>query len=155
MASKTSLQDIGDRKLTGDAATALYKSRQEAPEVSEYDYENVEFQAYNEGVTDMNDFTDQYSTTLYGFVKNAEVPTATVNVLLNDALICVKSDDGARLVDILGILKNDYGIAYPADTEFGELFKDTLWNRVSDEEFRLAGSRDDALELLSYFHQSS
>lgn len=154
---KNTFHGVGERNLSGATATASYKSKLEAPEVGDYDYENVEIQAFDGGAIDLNLFNDEFSTTLFGVVKDknrtGEAPRASVESLLNDALMCIRIDDGQRLMDILILLKNEYELPYPADAEFGYMFKDTLWNRVSDEELVISGSRDDAVDLLKYFHQ--
>lgn len=153
MSKKTSVHDVGDRKYTGTTATVLFKSRQEAPEVSDYNYENVEVQPSGNGYTDMNDFGNQWTTTLFGGISNVQAPTVTPDVLLNDALMCVRIDDGIRLLQCLEKLRDIHGYQYPADVPFGELFQESLWDRISDPEFKISEEqREITLEVLKYFH---
>ena len=149
------MHDVRDRKLTGVTATSLYKSREEAPEVGTYNYDAVNVVAYEGGTTDLNDFNSEWSTTLFGGVgSNVQMPDVAEEVLLNDALICIRIDDGVRLLTILETLQQ-MGHPHPADIEFGEMFTGTLWGRASDPEFQISEAhRETTLDLLSYFHRS-
>jgi hypothetical protein len=82
----------------------------------------------------MDQFQDQWTTSLYGQVGNGPKQVASVEALLNDAYLCIKIDDGIKLMECLNALITHHQIQYPADVLFGELFQDTLWNRVSDPE---------------------
>jgi hypothetical protein len=151
----TPVHDVRDRKLTGVTATTLYKSREEAPEVGTYNYDAVDVVAYDGGSTDLNSFTNQWTSTLFGgVVSNVQMPDVDEEVLLNDAMICIRIDDGVRLLRSLETLKG-MGHPFPADIEFGEMFKGTLWSRASDPEFQIPEEhRETTLELLSYFHRT-
>lgn len=155
MSKQTQVHDTSDRKFKGDVANALFKSQEEAPEVANYNYESVETVEANMGQTDMDLFQDQFTTSLYGQVGKGQQMVPSVEMLLNDAYLCIKIDDGTKLMECLNAIQTSYGLVYVADVEFGELFKDTLWNRVSDPElFPNETQRQNALELLSYFHKS-
>lgn len=158
--SKPVFHNSGERNLTGDAASALYKSRSEAPEVSAYDYEAVETLECGTGFTDIQAWdADRPLQTLHAFDHDSrfqESQLPSVESLLIDAYHCILMDTGETLLVCLNMLRDGHGIAYPADVLYGELFKDTLWNRVSDPETNLPHEhRQNALELLRYFHESN
>lgn len=154
MSKQIQVHDTGDRKFKGDVANALFKSQEEAPEVGNYNYESVQT-VEGTGFIEMDSFQDQWTTSLYGQVGNGPAQVASVEALLNDAYLCIKIDDGIKLMECLNTLTSHHQIQYPADVLFGELFQDTLWNRVSDPEiFPNEQQRSDALELLSGFHKS-
>ena len=154
--NKTPVHDPGDRTFTGTTATSLYKSREAAPEVGTYDYDNVNVVAYDGGSTDLNEFNSQWTSTLFGGVtSNVQMPEVDTDTLLNDAMICIRIDDGTRLLSILQMLKG-MGHPYPADIEYGDMFSGTLWGRTSDSEFQISDDQREAtLQLLSYFHGSA
>jgi hypothetical protein len=158
MSSKknTSVHDSNDRKFSGVTATTLYKSREEAPEVGTYDYDNVNVVAYDGGSTDLNDFNNQWTSTLFGgVVSNVQMPEVDIDTLLNDAMICIRIDDGTRLLSILESIKT-LGYSHPADVEFGEMFRGTLWGRTTDPDFQISDEhRETTLQLLSYFHTTN
>lgn len=155
MSNNTPFHDTSDRKYNGFTATTLFKSQQEAPEVSHYDYANVQFQGNEGAFTDMDAFQSQWTSTLFGGISNVAMPQVPIETLLEDALVCVRIDDGTRLHEILKNLQEG-GNDYPADIEFGEMFRGTLWERVSDPDFKISDAqREVALELLKYFHKSS
>ena len=153
---KTTVHDPGDRSFTGATASSLYKSREAAPEVGTYDYNLVDVVAYEGSATNMNEFNSQWTSTLFGgVVSNAQMPEVDTETLLNDAMICIRIDDGTRLLSILNTLKG-MGHSYPADIEYGYMFQGTLWGRATDPEFQISEEhREATLELLSYFHRSN
>lgn len=73
--------------------------------------------------------------------------------LLNDAWICVLSDQGTMLCDILNTLVNE-GVNYPADHPITNMFgTTTLWDKIHDKEFHIPEKiRSDAIKLLSMYH---
>jgi hypothetical protein len=147
-----------ERTFDGAAAMWLRKSADEAPEVGTYNYDNVEIQSYDQGVTDLADFNSQWTTTLYGETissKGKQSDSAQVNIdtLLNDIWFCAMIDDFGKMGSLLERARL-MGIQYPADYTMKNLFGDsTLWSRVHDTEFKLAG-RDTAIRLLSQYHLS-
>lgn len=152
----TTVHNVADRSLDGAVATSLYKSREQAPEVGNYDYNQVSVMGYDGQATDMGDFNSQWTSTLFGGIgSNALMPSEVpVDTLLTDAMLCIRIDDGIRLKSILDQL-TALGYPYPADIEFGEMFKTTLWQSTSDPELQIGSEqREDALQLLSYFHRS-
>ena len=152
----TSVHNVADRTWDAAVATSLYKSREQAPEVGTYDYNQVNVMGYEGQATDMGDFTSQWTSTLFGGIgSNSLMPSEVpIDTLLTDAMVCIRIDDGIRLKSILDQLKA-MGYPYPADIEFGELFKTTLWQSTSDPEQQFTGDqRNNALQLLSYFHAS-
>ena len=87
-----------ERTFDGASAMWLRKSADEAPEVGTYNYDNVEIQGYDQGVTDLADFNSQWTTTLYGETissKGKQSDSAQVNIdtLLNDIWFCAMIDD--------------------------------------------------------------
>lgn len=151
----TTVHNVADRSLDGAVATSLYKSREQAPEVGSYDYDQVNVMGYEGQATEMGEFTSQWTSTLFGGIgSNAMMPSEVpLDTLLTDAMVCIRIDDGIRLKSILDQLKA-MGYPYPADIEFGEMFKGTLWGKTSDPEFQISEEqRDNALQLLSYFHR--
>jgi hypothetical protein len=149
-------QETSDRKFSGVQASVLYQSMTEAPGVAEYDSSLIEegFAAYSDGYTDLTDFRDQLTTTLYGHIGSGPAPQADVDTLLNDALTCIRVDDGPKLMDCLQQMQAVYKEKYPADVMFGGLFQDTLWGRVQDPDFKITSTqRTTALQLLAYYHK--
>jgi hypothetical protein len=152
--------NANDRNLTGDTASALYKSREEAPEVANYNYEAVVNLECGTGFTDLNAWdSDRPLQSLHMFQDDTrfqEQGLPSVESLLIDAYHSVVLDAGDKLLMCLNMLRDGHRVQYPADVEYGELFKDTLWNRVSDPETNLpADHRRNALELLSYYHKNN
>lgn len=151
--------NAGERQFTGDTASALYKSREEAPEVANYNYEAVENLECGTGFTDLQAWdSDRPLQSVHMFQEDSRFQQQglpSVETLLNDAYHSVLMDAGDKLLVCLNMLRDGHHIPYPADVLYGELFKDTLWNRVSDPETNLpADHRRNALELLNYFHKS-
>ena len=157
--SKPVFHNPNDRSFSGATASALYKSREEAPEVANYNYEQVENLDCGTGFTDLQTWdSDRPIQSIHHFQDNASLKESSlpsVENLLTDAFVSVLTDQGDKLLICLNLLRDGHGLPYPADVLYGELFKDTLWNRVSDPESNLPnGHRQNALELLSYFHKS-
>jgi hypothetical protein len=102
----------------------------------------------------MDAFQSQWTSTLFGGVtSNVAMPNVPVETLLEDAMICIRIDDGTRLLEILQTLQSS-DTPYPADIEFGEMFRGTLWGRVSDPDFNISDElREVTLELLTHFHK--
>lgn len=153
--SKPVFHNAEERNFSGDTASALYKSREEAPEVANYNYDVVENLDCGTGFTDLNAWdADRPLQTLH-FEQEGTAGIPPPDALLNDAYLCVMIDDGEKLLICLNMLRDGHKIPFPADVMYGELFKDTLWNRISDPELNLpAKHRHEALELLSYFHET-
>jgi hypothetical protein len=148
------VHNVADRAWTSATANALYKSREEAPEVATYDYNQVSVMGYEGQSTEMNEFTNQWTSTLFGGIgSNSLMPSdVPVEILLGDALICIRIDDGIRLKSILDQLKQQ-GHPYPADVEFGDMFSTTLWRSTNDPDLQVPPQqRESAIALLSYFH---
>ncbi len=146
--------DPRDRVFEGAAASSLFTSREEAPEVATYNYDEVNVTAFEDGSTNLNDFNSQWTSTLFGGIgSNALMPNQVPpDVLLADALMCIRIDDGVRLGAILKQVQ-EMGHPYPADVEFGELYPTTLWQSANDPELQIPDQRrEDAIALLSYFH---
>ena len=124
--------------------------------MSQYDYNSVEVQGHDGAFTDMDAFQSQWTSTLFGGVaSNVAMPHVPIDVLLEDALICIRIDDGVRLLQILESMRDDHGIPHPADVEFGEMFRGTLWGRVHDPDFKISDElREVTIELLTHFHTS-
>lgn len=103
----------------------------------------------------MDAFQDQWTSTLFGGVtSNVAMPNVPIDVLLEDALICIRIDDGVRLLQILESLRDDRTLPYPADVEFGEMFRGTLWEKVNDPDFKLSDElREVTIDLLTHFHK--
>jgi hypothetical protein len=148
-----------ERNFDGAAAMWLKKSRDEAPEVSVYDYNNVEIQGYDNGATSMEDFSSQWSTTLYGEninTKDRNSGPASVNVdtLLNDVWFCVMIDDYSKMTALLERARI-MGIEYPSDYPMKNMFgESTLWQRINDSEFKISGAtRDRATEIFRRYHK--
>jgi hypothetical protein len=148
-----------DRNFDGASAMWLKKSQDEAPEVGVYDYNNVEIQAYDNGATSMEDFSSQWSTTLYGENINTKGQTsgqASVNVdtLLNDVWFCVMIDDYSKMTALLERARI-MGIEFPADYPMKNMFgESTLWQRINDSEFKISGAtRDRATEIFRRYHK--
>jgi len=148
-----------DRNFDGASAMWLKKSQDEAPEVGVYDYNNVEIQAYDNGATSMEDFSSQWSTTLYGENINTKGQTsgqASVNVdtLLNDVWFCVMIDDYSKMAALLERARI-MGIEYPSDYPMKNMFgESTLWQRINDSEFKISGAtRDRATEIFRRYHK--
>lgn len=130
------------------------KSAEEAPEVSNYNYDSVGNVMGLESMT--TDFgllgQDQASTSLYGHVGKERKLNYDPGVLLNDAWFCVMTDDGGKLYGILNTLRG-MGIQYPSDYPFETMFgKSTLWERVNDNDYKIT-KRGDAVELLKKFKE--
>lgn len=158
--SKPVFHNPNDRAFSGATASALYKSREEAPEVANYNYEQVANLDCGTGFTDLGEWdSERIVQSIHHFENNAQLRgegLPSVETLLTDAYICVVTDQGDKLLMCLNMLRDGHHIPFPADVLYGELFKDTLWNRVSDPESNLPHKqRTDALELLSYFHKSA
>ena len=147
-----------DRAFDGASAMWLRKSAEEAPEVGTYDYNQVEYEAYNGG-TELADFNSQWTTTLYGEKVNGKAHVdASVNLdtLLNDAWFSIMIDDSSKLTTLLERARM-MGVAYPADHPIKNMFgESTLWTRINDSEFKISGStRDNAIRILGNYHMSS
>jgi hypothetical protein len=148
-----------ERVFDGAAAMWLRRSAEEAPEVGTYDYNNVSnVEAFDGGATDMNAFTSQWTTTLYGEQiaskgQTSEVAQVDVDTLLNDAWFCVLIEDMGKMRTLLERARQA-GIAYPADHPIQNMFgESTLWSRITDSELKLPGmARDNALQLLAAYH---
>ena len=149
-----------ERAFDGAAAMWLRKSAEEAPEVGNYNYEDVnQVEAYGADVTDMNDFTNQWSTSLYGdgiSSKGQKSGTAAIDIdtLLNDGWFCVLCGDIGKLQGLLERARVA-GVSFPADHKLKNLFgSTTLWERIHDSEFKISGGdRDYAIRILSGYHQ--
>jgi hypothetical protein len=148
-----------ERNFDGASAMWLKKSQDEAPEVGVYDYNNVEIQAYDNGATSMEDFSSQWSTTLYGENINTKGQTsgqASVNVdtLLNDVWFCVMIDDYSKMTALLERARI-MGIEFPADYPMKNMFgESTLWQRINDRDFKISGAtRDRATEIFRRYHR--
>lgn len=149
-----------DRNFDGASAMWLKKSQDEAPEVGVYDYNNVEIQAYDNGATSMDDFSSQWSTTLYGdniTQKNGPASaqaSVNVDVLLNDIWFCVMIDDYSKMTTLLERARI-MGIEFPADYPMKNMFgESTLWQRINDSEFKISGAtRDRATEIFRRYHK--
>lgn len=147
---------FSDRAIDGAAAMWLRKSAEEAPEVGTYDYNNVEFEAYNGG-TELADFNSQWTTTLYGdkaHGKAAETASISIDTLLNDAWFSIMIDDAGKLTTLLERARI-MGIPHPADYPIKNMFgESTLWTRIHDSEFKISGgTRDNAIRILSAYHR--
>jgi hypothetical protein len=141
-----------ERSYEGGQSMWARKSAEEAPEVSNYNYDAVGNVVGLESMT--TDFgllgQDQASTSLYGHVGKERTLKYDPAVLLNDAWFCVMTDDGGKLYGILNTLKG-MGIQSPADYPFETMFgKSTLWERVNDNDYKIQ-KRGDAIQLLSKF----
>ncbi len=145
-----------DRAFDGASAMWLRKSAEEAPEVGTYDYNQVEFEAYNGGATDLADFNNQWTTTLYGdkaHGKASESAAINIDTLLNDAWFSIMIDDTAKLTMLLERARVA-GVSYPADHPIKNMFgESTLWSRINDNDFKISGgTRDNAVRILSNYH---
>lgn len=143
-----------ERSFEGGQLMMARKSAEEAPEVSNYDYDNV---GNVVGLDSMStDFCllgqDQASTSLYGHVGKERKPTYDTSVLLNDAWFCIMTDDGGKLYGILNTLR-EMGIQSPADYQFETMYgKTSLWERVNDDDYKIPYSkRQEAIQLLTKF----
>lgn len=148
---------VNDRAFDGASAMWARKSAEEAPEVGTYDYNNVQFEAYDGGATDLADFNNQWTTTLYGdksHSKADEAASVSLDTLLNDAWFSVMIDDHGKLSTLLERARI-MGIPYPADYPIKNMFgESTLWTRINDSEFKISGgTRDAASRILSVYHQ--
>lgn len=148
-----------DRAFDGASAMWLRKSAEEAPEVGTYDYNNVEYEAYSGGATELADFNSQWTTTLYGekaHGKAAENASVNLDTLLNDAWFSIMIDDSSKLTTLLERARM-MGVPYPADHPIKNMFgESTLWTRINDSEFKISGgTRDNAIRILSNYHVSS
>lgn len=146
-----------DRTFDGASAMWLRKSAEEAPEVGTYDYSQVQFEAYDGGATELADFNNQWTTTLYGekaHSKAGESAAVNVDTLLNDAWFAIMIEDTGKLISLLERARI-MGIPYPADYSMKNMFGDsTLWTRIHDSEFKISGgTRDNAIRILSGYHQ--
>ena len=148
-----------ERAFDGAEAMWLNKSAIEAPEVANYNYDDVnQIEAYGADVTDMNDFTNQWSTTLYGeqiASKGQKSGNASVDIdtLLNDAWFCVLVGDIGKMTGLLERARVA-GIPYPADHTLKNMFgSTTLWERINDSEFKIpGGDRENARRTLAAYH---
>ncbi len=145
-----------DRSFDGASAMWLRKSAEEAPEVGTYDYGQVEFEAYNGSATDLADFNNQWTTTLYGdkaHSKAGEAASVNLDTLLNDAWFSIMIDDTAKLTTLMERARL-MGISYPADHPIKNMFgESTLWTRINDSEFKISGgTRDNAVRILMGYH---
>jgi hypothetical protein len=143
-----------ERSFEGGQRMMARKSAEEAPEVSNYNYEEVGNVMGLESMT--TDFgllgQDQASTSLYGHVGKERKLTYDPSVLLNDAWFCVMTDDGGKLYGILNTLR-DMGVQHPTDYSFETMYgKTTLWERVNDNDYKIP-KRNDAIELLKKFKE--
>jgi hypothetical protein len=150
---------FAERNFDGASAMWLKKSQDEAPEVGIYDYNNVEIQAYDNGATSMEDFSSQWTTTLFGDNintkdKTSERATVDINTLLNDVWFCVMIDDYSKMTNLLERARI-MGVHYPADYPIQNMFgSSTLWTRINDSEFKISGAtRDKAINILRNYHQ--
>lgn len=148
-----------DRTFDGAAAMWLRRSAEEAPEVGTYNYDNVDVQAYDGGATDMNEFTSQWSTTLFGEQMKSKGQTSgmaavDIDTLLNDVWFCVMIEDHAKMTTLLERARLA-GIPYPADYTLSNMFgQSTLWSRIHDTEFKIPGAgRDTVIRILTPYHQ--
>jgi hypothetical protein len=147
-----------DRAFDGASAMWLRKSAEEAPGVGTYDYSQVQFEAYDSGVTSFDDFKPQWTTTLYGDKSHGKAEGSAmvdIDTLLNDAWFSVMIDEYGKLTNILERARI-MGILYPADHPIKNMFgESTLWTRINDSEFKISGgTRDAATRILSGYHQS-
>lgn len=145
-----------DRTFDGASAMWLRKSAEEAPEVGTYDYNQVQFEAYDSGGTNWDDFNSQWTTTLYGDKSHGKATdTAVVNIdtLLNDAWFSIMIDDTSKLSTLLERARLS-GVAYPADHPIKNMFgESTLWSRIHDNDFKISGgTRDNAVRILTTYH---
>jgi hypothetical protein len=148
---------FNDRTFDGAAAMWLRKSAEEAPEVGTYDYNNVQFEAYDGGATELADFNNQWTTTFYGdkaHGKATDVAFVSIDTLLNDAWFAIMIEDVGKLTTLLERAKI-MGYQYPADFPIKNMFgESTLWTRIHDSEFKISGGvRDNATRILSNYHQ--
>lgn len=141
-----------ERSFEGGQRMMARKSAEEAPEVSNYNYDAVGNVVGLESMTTNFELLgqDQASTSLYGHVGKERKLVYDPSVLLNDAWFCIMTDDGGKLYGILNTLKG-MGIQGPADHPFETMFgKSTLWERVNDDFYKIT-KRGDAIQLLSKF----
>jgi hypothetical protein len=150
---------FNERTFDGAAAMWLRKSAEEAPEVGTYDYDKVDFQAYDGGATDLNEFTSQWTTTLYGDQltskgQKSDIATVDIDTLLNDVWFCVMIEDSQKMVSLLERARIA-GFQYPADYQIKNMFGvSTLWSRIHDPDFKISGgSRDSAVRIFSSYHK--
>lgn len=148
-----------ERTFDGAAAMWLRKSAEEAPEVGTYDYSQVQFEAYDGSATELADFNNQWTTTLYGekaHNKSSDFASINVDTLLNDAWFSIMIDDTSKLVHLLERARMA-GFPFPADYPIKNMFGETtLWSRIHDSEFKISGgTRDNAIRILSSYHSSS
>jgi hypothetical protein len=148
-----------ERTFDGAAAMWLRRSAEEAPEVGTYNYDNVqEVESYGADATDMNDFSSQWSTTLYGEQlsskgQKSENASVHLDTLLNDAWFCIMIGDIGKLTSLLERARL-MGIPYPSDHKLKNMFGETtLWERIHDTEFKISGGdRDNVIRILSNYH---
>ena len=147
-----------DRSFEGGQRMMARRSAEEAPEVSNYNYENVGNVVGLESMTTSFELLgqDQFSTSLYGHVGKERKPVYDPNVLLNDAWFCIMTDDGGKLYQILNTLK-EMGVQSPADYQFETMYgKTSLWERVNDDDYKIPFSkRQEAIQLLEKFKVST
>jgi hypothetical protein len=148
---------FNERTFDGASAMWLRKSAEEAPEVGNYNYDNVEFQAYDGGATELNDFTSQWTTTLYGDNlsskdRKSEAAVVDIDTLLNDVWFCVMLEDHQKISTLLERARLA-GYEFPVDTEMKNMFGvSTLWSRIHDTEFKIA-NRDPIIRIFSGYHR--
>jgi hypothetical protein len=146
-----------DRTFDGASAMWLRKSAEEAPEVGTYDYNQVQYEAYDGGATELADFNNQWTTTLYGdkaHSKASDAAAVSLDTLLNDAWFSVMIDDYGKLSTLLERARI-MGIPYPADHPIKNMFgESTLWTRINDNDFKISGAtRDQAIRIMSGYHK--
>jgi hypothetical protein len=150
---------VSDRTFDGAASMWLRKSQDEAPEVANYNYDDVAVQGYEGSVTELADFNAQWSTSLFGETitskgAKSEAATLDADTLMNDAWFCILVGDVGKLGGLLERARIA-GLEFPADYPMKNMFGvSSLWSRVQDSDFKIPpGSRDEAVRVLVHYHR--